>query len=75
MVNMVPPVTDLIAESTKQLIGPRLIDMFKTYKNDSYKQGRKQRLKGFGDFLGNAITDIVWSNMGQITMSSVNTLY
>ena len=75
MVSMAPPLSDMIADGVKTLIGPRLIDMAKTYKNGSYRAGRQQRLKGFMDLVGNSVVDIVWANAGQWTMQSANTLY
>ena len=75
MVSMAPPLSTMIADGIKTLIGPRLIDMATTYKNGSYKAGRQQRLKGFIDLVGGSVVDIVWANAGQWTMGAANTLY
>jgi hypothetical protein len=75
MVSMAPPLSDMIAEGIKKQIGERLIDMAKTYKNGSYKAGRKERFKGFIDLVGNSVIDIVWANAGQWTMQTANVLY
>jgi hypothetical protein len=74
-VDLLPLGGNLLAQATKEIVGDRLIDMFATYKKDSYKQGRKERVKNFRKFMNDAVIDIIWSNMGQITMSAANTLY
>lgn len=75
MVSMAPPLSQMIAEEIKKQIGDRIIDMAKTYKNGSYKAGRKERFKGFIDLVGNSVIDIAWKNAGQFTMQTANVLY
>lgn len=66
---------NMAADVIKTLIGERKIDMFQTWKNDSLNKGKKDRLKGFGDFLGEALKDTVMSNLSSITMGTALTLY
>lgn len=66
---------NMAMDVVKTLIGERTIDMFQTWKNDSLNKGKKERLKGFGSFLGDALKDTVMSNLSSITMGSALTLY
>jgi hypothetical protein len=65
----------LLQEVIKQQVGERVFDMGKTWKSDSLNAGRKERLKGFANFLGTATRELVMSNFSSIVMGSAMTLY
>jgi hypothetical protein len=63
------------SEVIKQIIGPRTIDLWQTYRTNSRGASRRQRLGGFANFLGQGLLDYLMSNMTQIVMGSVLQLY
>ncbi len=65
----------MLADVIKQQIGPRVLDMAKTWSSDSLNAGRTARLKGFAFFLGSAARELLMSNFSQIVMGSAMTLY
>jgi len=65
----------MLADVIKQQIGPRILDMGKTFATDSLNKGRADRLKGFASFLGGAAREVLMSNFSQIVMGSAMTLY
>lgn len=66
---------DLRSEVIRQLIGPRTIDLWQTYRTNSRGASRRQRLGGFANFLGQGLLDYLMSNMTQIVMGSLLQLY
>lgn len=70
-----PLSNNLLAEATKQIIGERQIDLFKTFKTDSRNAGKKQRLKNFLSWGTNAATDYLFSHFSEIVMGSVLQMY
>jgi hypothetical protein len=63
------------SEVIKQIIGPRTIDLWQTYRINSRGASRRQRLGGFANFLGQGLLDYLMSNMTQIVMGSLLQLY
>jgi hypothetical protein len=63
------------SELTRQLIGPRTLDLFATYREDSRGKTRKQRLGGFLNFLGQGALDYLMSNLTEIVMGTALQLY
>jgi hypothetical protein len=63
------------SEVIKQIIGPRTIDLWQTYRTNSRGASRRQRLGGFANFLGQGLLDYLMSNMTQIVMGSLLQLY
>jgi hypothetical protein len=63
------------SEITRQLIGPRTIDLFQTYRENSRGKSRRQRLGGFLNMFGQGALDYLMSNMTEIVMGSLLTMY
>jgi hypothetical protein len=63
------------SEITRQLIGPRTIDLYQTYQENSRGKSRGQRLGGFFNMLGKGALDYLMSNLTSIVMGSLLTLY
>ena len=63
------------SEITRQLIGTRTIDLYQTYQENSRGKSRSQRLGGFFNMLGKGALDYLMSNLTQIVMGSLLTLY
>jgi hypothetical protein len=66
---------NLASEAVRQIIGTRSIDLYQTYKTNSRGQSRKRRLGGFLNMLGQGALDYLMSNLTEIVMGSVLTLY
>jgi hypothetical protein len=66
---------NLLSQIAKQLIGPRSIDLYQTYRQNSRGMSRSGRLGGFINMLGRGALDYLMSNMTQIVMGSLLTLY
>jgi hypothetical protein len=66
---------NLLSEATRQIIGTRNIDLYQTYKTNSRGQSRKKRLGGFLNMLGQGALDYLFSNLTEIVMGSILTLY
>lgn len=77
--NELNPITakqgSMLMEVIKTQIGPRLLDMGATWKNDSLNAGKRARFKGFAFLLGSGLREILMSNFSQIVMGSAMTLY
>jgi hypothetical protein len=66
---------NLASEAVRQIIGTRSIDLYQTYKTNSRGQSRKKRLGGFLNMLGQGALDYLMSNLTEIVMGSILTLY
>jgi hypothetical protein len=69
------PVQGLLTEAIKQAIGQRTVDNWQAWKENSTRQGRKERLKGFLAFGVDATRDVLMSNMSNISMGAAMSLY
>jgi hypothetical protein len=63
------------SEITRQIIGTRTIDLFQTYRENSRGKSRRQRLGGFLNMFGQGALDYLMSNLTEIVMGSLLTLY
>jgi hypothetical protein len=66
---------NLLSEATRQIIGTRSINLYQTYRTNSRGQSRRNRLGGFLNMLGQGALDYLFSNLTEIVMGSVLTLY
>jgi hypothetical protein len=67
--------SSLASEATKRIIGERNIDLWQTYKANSRGASRRARTGGFLNMLGQGALDYLMSNLTQIIMGSILTLY
>ena len=57
--------SNLPSEIARQLIGPRTIDLFQTYQQNSRGQSRSKRLGGFLNMFGQGALDYLMSNRSE----------
>lgn len=66
---------NLLSEVARQIIGHRRIDLYQTYRTNSRGLSRKQRLGGFLNLLGQGALDYLLSNLTEIVMGGLLTMY